>query len=34
MATKLGKLKTYFMGLYSDSHTIFNYKALLDHLAN
>ena len=34
LATKLGKLMTYLVGLHSDSHTIFNDKALLDHLAN
>ena len=34
MATKLGKLMTYLVGPHSNSHANFNYKALLDHLAN
>ena len=31
MATKLGNLMTYLVGLHSDSHAIFNYTTLLDH---
>ena len=34
MASKIGKLMTYLVGPYTDSHVIFNYKILLDHLAN
>ena len=34
MATKLDKLMTYLVGLHSDSHAMFNYMTLLDHLAN
>ena len=34
VATKLGNLVTYLVGLHSDSHAIFNYTTLLDHLAN
>ena len=34
MATKLAKLRTYLVGPHSDSHAIFNYNALLDHLSN